>query len=116
MGDHNTQKMMTSNETHLTVSIDDLIIYKGLSFNLSQIPRFKKVIDLERKMPKGYQPPNRKLISNNRLDLIQYQNLEINFSLIEKYSDIFGLFFLGYGATIFRILILKILVQGESFQ
>ena len=44
MGDKNTQKMMTSNETCLTVAIADLIISEGLSFNLSQKPRFKKVL------------------------------------------------------------------------
>ena len=32
MGDNNTQKMMTSNETRLTVAIIDLIISEGLSF------------------------------------------------------------------------------------
>ena len=36
MGYNNTQKMMTSNETRLTVAIADLIISEGLSFNLSQ--------------------------------------------------------------------------------
>ena len=46
MGDHKTHKIMTSNETRLTVTIDDFIISEGISFNLSQKPRFKKVIDL----------------------------------------------------------------------
>ena len=41
MGGHNTQKMITSNETHLTLVIVDLIIYEGLSFNIAQKPRFK---------------------------------------------------------------------------
>ena len=48
MGDNNTQKMMTSNETRLTVAIADIIISEGLSFNLSQKPRFKKVLELAR--------------------------------------------------------------------
>ena len=39
MGDHNAQKMMTSNETPLIVAIDDLVISEGLCFNLSQKPR-----------------------------------------------------------------------------
>ena len=46
MGDNNTHKMMTSNETRLTVAIADLIIYEGLPFNISHKPRFKKVLDL----------------------------------------------------------------------
>ena len=48
MGDNNTQNRMTSHETRLTVAISDLIISEGLSFNLSQKPRFKKVLDLAR--------------------------------------------------------------------
>ena len=62
-GDNNTQKMMTSNETRLTVAITDFIISEGLSFNLSQKHRFKKVLELSRTVSKCYQPPNRKLIS-----------------------------------------------------
>ena len=84
MGDNNTQKMMTSNETRLTVAISDFIIIEGLSFNLSQKPRFKKVLELARTVSKCYQPPNRKLISNYLLDVIHDQNMETNFSLIEK--------------------------------
>ena len=47
MGDNNTKKMINFDETYLTVAISDLIISEGLSFNLSQKPRFKKVLDLE---------------------------------------------------------------------
>ena len=46
MGYKNTQKVMNYNEALLTVAIADLIIYEGLSLNLSHEPRFKKVIDL----------------------------------------------------------------------
>ena len=115
MGDNNAQKMMTSNETHLTVAIADLIISEGLSFNLSQNPRFKKVPELARTISKCYQPPNRKLISKDLLDVIHDQNMEINLSLIEKESEIFGFLFLGDGATISRVPLLKILVSGKIF-
>ena len=71
MGDKNTQTMMTYNETRLTVAIADLIISEGLSFNLSQKPRFKKVLDLARTVSKFYQPSNRKLIPKDLLDYIQ---------------------------------------------
>ena len=62
-GDNNTQKMMISNETRLTVAITDLIISEVLSFNLSQKSRFKKVLDFSRAVSKSYQPPNTKFIS-----------------------------------------------------
>ena len=79
---------MTSNETRLTVAIADLIISEGLSFNLSQKPRFKKVLESARTVSKCYQPPNRKLTSKDILDAIHDQNMERNLSLIEKESDI----------------------------
>ena len=94
MGDNNTQKMMTSNETCLTVAIADLVISEGLSLNISQKPRFKKVLELARTVSKCYQHPNRKLVSKAILDVIHDQNMERNLSLIEKESDNFGLLFL----------------------
>ena len=106
--------MMTSNETRLTVAISDLIISEGLSFNLYQKPRFKKVLELARTVSKCYQPPNRKLISKDILDVIHNQNMERNLSLVEKESEIFGLLFLGDGATISRVPLLNILVSGKN--
>ena len=75
---------MTSNETRLIVAIADLIISEGLSFNLSQKTRFKKVLGLARTVSKCYQPPNRNLISKHLLDIIHDQNMERNLSLIKK--------------------------------
>ena len=75
MGDNNTQKMMTSNETRLTVAIADPIISEVLSFNISKKHRFKKVMELAITVSKCYQPPNRKLISKVLLDVIHDQNM-----------------------------------------
>ena len=54
MGNNNTQKMMTSNETLLIVAISGLVISEGLSFNIPQKTRFKKVIGLEKKCIKEF--------------------------------------------------------------
>ena len=78
MGDQNTQKMMTSNETHLTVAIAYIIVSEGVSSNLAQKYIFKKVLDLEINLSKGYQPPNRNLISKDHLDVIHFHNMENN--------------------------------------
>ena len=72
------------------------------------------MLELERTVSKIYQPPNRKLISNDLLDVIHDQNMERNLSLIEKESDIFGSLFLGDGATISRVPLLNILVSGKN--
>ena len=84
MGDNNTQKMTTSNETRLTAAIADLVISKGIYFNLAQKPRFKKVIELARTVSKCYQHHDRKLISKDILNVIHDQNMERKLSLIKK--------------------------------
>ena len=113
MGDNNTDKLVTSNETCLTVAIYDLIISEGLYFNLAQKTRPKKVLDLAINVPKSYQPPKRNLISKDLWDIIHDHNMARNFSLIKKESDTFGLLFIGDGANISRITILNILVSGN---
>ena len=75
---------MTSNETRLTVSISYLIISEGISFNISQKPRFNKVLYLARNVSKSYQPPNRNLIYKDIFDVIHDQNMERKLSLIKK--------------------------------
>ena len=75
---------MTSNQTCLTVAIDNNIISEGLFFNLAQKPWFKKVLDLSRNMSKVYQYPNRNLISKDILNVIHDQNMARKLSLVKK--------------------------------
>ena len=74
------------------------------------------MLELARTVSKCYQPPNRKLISKDLLDVLPDQNMERNLSLIEEESEIFGLLFLGDDATISRVPLLNILVSGKRFQ
>ena len=106
--------MMTSNETRLTVAFADLIISEGIYFNISNKPRFKKVLDLEITLSKIYQPPNIEYLSKDILDVIHDQNMERNLSLIKKECDIFGLFILGDGSTILRIPLLNIFSSEKT--
>ena len=55
-------KHTENGDLRLILAITNLIISEGLSFNLALKPRFKKVLDLEINVPKGYQPPSRNLI------------------------------------------------------
>ena len=82
MGYNNTQKIMTSNETRLTVSISDILISEGIYFNLYQKPRFKKVLDLEIIVSNSYQPPKRNLIYKDLSVVIRYHNMESKSCLI----------------------------------
>ena len=112
--DGNYQKLITSNNTCLAITIADLIISEGLPFNISQKPIFKKVLELSRNVSKTYITPNRKLISKELLDIIQEQNMKINLAMIKKEADIFGLLFLGDGATISRCPLLNILASAKN--
>ena len=107
---------MTSNKRRLTIAISDTLISEDISFNLDQKTWFKKVLYLERTLSKSYQPPNRNLIYKDILDVIHDHNMESNLILIKKESDIFILLFLGDGATIYRIPLLKIVFQEKIFQ
>ena len=65
-------------------------------------------------MTRKSHPQNRKLISKDFLHVIHDQNMKRKLSLIKKESEIFGLLFLGNGATISRIPLLNILVSGKN--
>ena len=91
--DGNSQISITSNDTRLTISISGIIISEGLFFNLSQKPRFNKLLELARNVSKNYAPPNIKLISKKLLDFIHGQNTKINLAMIKKEAEIFGLLF-----------------------
>ena len=75
--------MMSSNKTCLTVEISDIIISEGISFNISK-KKFKKVLDLAINASRGYNHPNRKLISKYFLDVVHDQNTKRNLSTKNK--------------------------------
>ena len=86
---NNIQKMMTYIETLLTVTIADPNISESLSIYLSHKPRLKKVLDLKKRCVKSYQPPNRKLISKDILNVIYFQSMKRNLILIKKVFFLF---------------------------
>ena len=69
---------------------------------------------MSRKVSKKYIPPNRKIISNELLDVIHEQNMKRILAIINKEAEIFGLLFLGDGATVSRCLLLNILYSAKN--
>ena len=63
---------------------------------------------------KKYIHPNRKLISKELLDVIHEHNIKSNLAMIKKEADIFGLLFLGDGATISRCPLLNIMASAKN--
>ena len=108
------KKIITSNDTCLTISISDIFISEGLPFNIPQKPGFKKVLELSKKLSNTYIPPNRKLISKEQLDVTHEENMKRNLTMIKKEAEIFGLLFLGDGATISICPLLNILTSAKN--
>ena len=59
------KKIITSNENCLTIAITDIIISEGLSFNIAQKPKFKKVLGLSRNVSNTYSSQKKYHIQKN---------------------------------------------------
>ena len=80
--DGNSQKIITSNKTRLSIAISDLIISEVISFNIYQKTIFKKILELARKFSKTYITPNINLISKELLNFIHEHNMKSNLTMI----------------------------------
>ena len=80
--DVNYQKPITSKDTRLTIAITDIIISDVLYFNISQKPRFNKVLDSERNIYNTYITSNINIVSKKLLDVIHEYNMKINLGMI----------------------------------
>ena len=69
---------------------------------------------MERNVSRNYIPPNRNIISKELLDVIHEKNTKRNLATIKREAEIFGLLFLGDGATISRCSLLNILASGKK--
>ena len=111
---HNAQKSITSNETHLTISKPVLNILVGISFNISRKPRFKNLLKLSQNVSKTYISPNINPISKELPDVIHEHNMK-GYLYIKKEVDIFGLVFIGNGATISKSSLSNILDSRKTY-
>ena len=71
-------------------------------------------MELSRNVLNTYLPPNRKLISKELLDVIHKHNMKRNLAMIKREAEIFGLLFLGDGATISICTFLNPLVSEKN--
>ena len=72
------------------------------------------LLELSKKVSKTYIPSNRNLISKYLLGVIHEQKMKRNLAMIKKEVEIFGLLFLGDGATISRCPLLNILISAKN--
>ena len=100
-------KSNNSNKNRLTISIADLINSEGLPFNIYQKTRFKKILELTRKVSRTSITPNKNLISKELLNLIHKQNMKRNLAMIKKEAYISGLLFFRRWCHNFKMSIVK---------
>jgi len=101
-----------SAESQLTIAIADLIHSRGLPFSLSEDPKFKKMLALARNVPLNYNPPGRKRVAGDLLDLNYESYIDKNMKLLMNEANVFGISFFGDGATVKRMPLLNILASG----
>jgi len=101
-----------SNDSKLTMAVADLIQSLGLPFSLASSPKFHKMLDLAKTCTKKFQPPHRRQIAGELLDLNYDAYMEKNMNLIKVDCEIYGLAFFGDGATIKRIPLINCLISS----
>jgi len=98
-----------SNNTRLQMAIADMIHSDGLSFSFAGSKRFRTVLTLAKTVGQDFNVPSRNQISNDLLDLNFQSCWEANRDALLANASVFGLSFLGDGATIGRLPFINIL-------
>lgn len=107
-------ELSASATARLTMAIADFVHANGLSFSIVEKPRFEKMLSLARFVGGNYKLPSRKAVSGELLDLNYRKYLERNKEELMKEADVFGLSFMGDGATVKRMPLVNILCSGKN--
>ena len=98
-----------SNEALLEMAIADLCHAEGLPFNLGQKSRFRHVLKLARCVGDNFVPPHGNAVGGSLLDLNFKRKEEENLAKLRDGAEVFGLCFLGDGATVKRMPLFNVL-------
>ncbi|KAL3796904.1 hypothetical protein ACHAWO_010665 [Cyclotella atomus] len=88
------------NSADLDSAIAQLVYCKGLPFSFAECPYFKRMLEIARCAPRGYQPPKKGILGGEMLDLAYKAQLGRDMEKLLIDSEIYGLSFFGDGATI----------------
>ena len=105
------QSILQSNNTELEMAIADLFHCENIPDSTVQSARFAIVLKKARLVGNDFKMPGRKMIGGPLLALNYKTCFEENKSLILKNADVYGLTWLGDGATIHRMPLLNILTM-----
>lgn len=99
-------------ESKLTMAVADMIHSCGLPFSLASHPKFRMVISLSKCVGLNYQPPSRTQVSEKLLDLNYETYMNRSKEMLSKDIEIFGISFIGDGATVKRMPLINVLASG----
>lgn len=99
-------------DNKLTMAIADFIHSCGLPFSISSHPKFRQVITLARCVGSKYKVPSRNQVSTDLLDLNYEAYMTKTKEQLNKDIKLFGISFIGDGATVKRMPLINVLASG----
>ncbi len=101
-----------SADSKLTMAIADFIHSCGLPFSIASHPKFRQIIALARCVGGKYRVPSRNQVSTDLLDVNYEAYMKKTKDLLAKDIKVFGISFIGDGATVKRMPLINILSSG----
>jgi hypothetical protein len=108
-GIHHQTDIRQVNNTIAQMAIADLFHCENISDLVVETPRFKRMVNVLSKIGSDFEIPKRKQIGGPLLDLNFQTKYNDNKTNLLKGADVFGLSFLGDGATVKRMPLMNIL-------
>ena len=108
-GIHHQTDIRQVNNTIAQMAIADFFHSENISDLVVETPRFKRMVNVLSKIGSDFEIPKRKQIGGPLLDLNYQTKYNDNKTHLLKGADVFGLSFLGDGATVKRMPLMNIL-------
>ena len=109
---HSNASIYSGNESRLTMAIADFIYSEGLPFSICECPRFKQIIQLSKGVRASYEPPKREAVRTSLLQLSWENNKKRTREKLLREAEVFGISFLGDGATLKKMPLVNFLASG----
>jgi hypothetical protein len=103
-----------SNNATVEMAISDFFHCKNIPDAVVELPRFIRLVRMCHLVGEDFVVPNRKQIGGDLLDLNYANVYKRNKANLHKFAEIFGLDFLGDGATIHRMALMNILAMSGA--
>ena len=100
------------NDEKARMAIADFIIGCGLPFSIADHPKFRYMCKFMRNSSNKFNFPNRNMVSSVLMDALYESNRKKYIQDLSKNAEIFGLTFLGDGATVKRMPLINIIASG----